>query len=163
MNINNFGINNFGRFLTLHKNLSDRTVQDHIAKVKAYIESGLSIEDFLMQIKESKTTSTYRNYLGAMKVFFRDYLKQPEAVQDFKFPRKQVKPKILPSKAELKVFYDALPQTKYKAIFLLLASSGLRIGELLNSKIDTGNRMTIPHPSHTSSTKKLGSLFSSFS
>ena len=58
MNINNFGINNFGRFLTLHKNLSDRTAQDHIAKVKAYIESGLSIEDFLMQIKKLKSPGT---------------------------------------------------------------------------------------------------------
>ncbi len=51
-------INNFGRFLILHKNLSDRTVQDHIAKVKAYIESGLSIEDFLMQIKKLKSPGT---------------------------------------------------------------------------------------------------------
>ncbi len=61
-----------------------------------------------------------------------------------------VKPKILPSKADLKTFYDALPD-KYKAVFLMLASSGLRVSELLMAKIDKTNRMLIPN--HNSQTK----------
>jgi len=63
-------------------------------------------------------------------------------VKDFKFPRTTVRPKILPSKDQLKIFYNALPD-KYKVIFLLLASSGLRVGELLNTEIDQNNRMLI--------------------
>ncbi len=56
-----------------------------------------------------------------MKVLFRDYLKMPEMVNDFKFPSVPVKPKKLPTKEGLKIFFDALPDTRYKIIFLALA------------------------------------------
>ena len=48
---------------------------------------------------------------------------------------------------------DALPSLKYKIIFLALASSGLRISELLNATIDPDKRMIIPQ-SHEGGTKK---------
>jgi len=86
-----------------------------------------------------------------LKVLIRDYLKQPELIADFKFPRQQHSLKILPSKEKLKAFYNALPD-KYKVIFLALGSSGLRISELLNANIDRENRMFIPK-SHNGSTK----------
>ncbi len=68
-----------------------------------------------------------------------------------KFPKRVWKPKILPSKTQLKTFYDALPD-QYKPIFLLLAESGLRIGELLDCEIDKSNKMLIPK-GHTGQTK----------
>jgi len=64
-----------------------------------------------------------------------------------------VKPKFLPSKKDLKIFFDALPSLKYKIIFIALASSGLRISELLNATIDRNKRMFIPE-SHDGGTKK---------
>jgi hypothetical protein len=45
----------------------------------------------LLSIKQTRSQKTYKNYLAALKVLFRDYLKQPEVVQDFKFPRLAVK------------------------------------------------------------------------
>jgi hypothetical protein len=57
-----------------------------------------------------------------MKVLFRDFLKMPDIVQDFKFPAVEVKPKFLPSKQQLNIFFKAL-EPKYKIIFLALASS----------------------------------------
>lgn len=74
----------------------------------------------------------------------------PAMVNDFKFPSISIKPKSLPSKEELRIFFDALPDIKYRIIFLALASSGLRISELLNAEIDKGNpfdssRNTIAH------------------
>ena len=54
-----------------------------------------------------------------------------DMIKDFKFQRQDVKPKFLPS-------------LKYKIIFLALASSGLRISELLNATIDTDKRMLLP-------------------
>jgi integrase len=74
-------------------------------------------------------------------------------IKNFKFPKHTIKPKILPSKEQLKTFFDALPSQKYKIIFLMLASSGLRISELLSAKIDRNNRMLIPE-SHNGGTKK---------
>ncbi len=67
----------------------------------------------------------------------------PELVKDYRFPRIVQKPKILPNKEQIKIFYNALPD-KYKGIFLALASSGLRVSELLSADIDKSNRMLIP-------------------
>ncbi len=75
----------------------------------------------------------------------------PDSVKDIKFPRGQYKPKILPNKEQLQIFYSALPD-KYKPVFLLLAESGLRIGELLDCKVDRTNKMLIPN-GHNGSTK----------
>jgi integrase len=51
------------------------------------------------------------------------------------------------------MFYDALPNLKYKAMFLLIASSGLRKGEVLSLKVsdlDFENRMVrVLHSSRT--------------
>ncbi len=75
----------------------------------------------------------------------------PDLSKDIKFPRRAFRPKILPNKEQLKIFYDNLP-SQYKVIFLLLASSGLRVGELLDAEIDFNNRMIVPQ-SHNGSTK----------
>lgn len=50
------------------------------------------------------------------------------------------------------MFYDVLPD-KYKVIFLMLASSGLRVSELFNADIDKNKRMLIPQ-SHEGNTKR---------
>ncbi len=106
----------FEKFLRLQKSLSERTVENHIINTNVFLRSDLSIEDFLLDIKNTRSVSTYRDYLCTFKVLFRDYLKQPRLVEDFKFPKKQCKPKILPSKKQLKAFYKALPD-KYKVTF----------------------------------------------
>ncbi len=49
-------------------------------------------------------------------ILLRDYLKQPELIQDYKFPKKQFIPKILPSDPQLRAFLNALPE-RYKVIF----------------------------------------------
>ena len=61
---------------------------------------------------------------------------EEDVIRSFAFPQVQFKPRILPSKEQLKTFYDALPSLKYKVIFLMLASSGLRISELLGADMD---------------------------
>jgi len=66
------------------------------------------LDDFMLKVKNEKAVSTYRDYLCTMKVFYRDYMKEPEVIEDYKFSTKPFKPKILPTKAELKIFYDAL-------------------------------------------------------
>ncbi len=93
----------------------------------------------------------YANYLKSFKIYFRDFLKEPNEIIDFKFPKRQFKPKILPSKTALKQFYDAL-DPREQTIFLLLGESGLRISELLNCTVDKSNKMLIPN-GHTGQTK----------
>ncbi len=104
-----------------------------------------------MNIKQTKSASTYANYLKTFKVYYRDFLKQPEIIQDYKFPKQSFRPKVLPSKEGLRIFYNSLPLLKYKIIFLALASSGLRINELLKAEL-VGN-MVIPK-CHNGQTKQ---------
>ncbi len=111
------------------------------------------IQEFMLWARQNRDRKTYGNYLCVFKALFRDYLKQPELVSDYKFPSIVFKPKTIPSKDEIRVFYNALPELKYKTIFLVLASSGLRISELLTSKIDYKNRMLTP-ASHSGTNKK---------
>ena len=53
----------------------------------AFLKSELSIQEFLRKIKQTKSSLTYANYLKTLKILFRDFLKQPELIQDFKFPK----------------------------------------------------------------------------
>lgn len=149
--------NDFEKFLRVQKNLSDRTIESHIVRVKVFLRKvktidAKNIQDFMLWIRNNRSPQSYRNYLSMLKVLIRDYLKHPELIEGFKFPKQQYTPKILPSKEKLKTFYNALPE-KYKVIFLALASSGLRISELLDANLDRENRMFLPK-SHNGSTKK---------
>jgi integrase len=136
-------VKNHGRYLAIFLNYATS------AKGKA-IET--VIQDFMLEIKRTKANETYKNYLATLKILFRDYLKSPELISDFKFPQQQAHPKFLPSKQQLNTFFNAL-DPKYKIIFLALASSGLRISELLGAETDSANRMLIPK-AHNGSTKK---------
>jgi integrase len=145
-------IKSFENYLRLQKSLSESRIKSHIGNLNIYLRSGLELDIFMLDIKKKRAVSTYRDYLCTMKVFYRDYLKQPEIIQDYKFPQKPFMPKILPTKEELKKFYDALPD-KYKIHFMMLISSGLRVSEFLNADIDRNKRMIIPQP-HEGRTKR---------
>jgi hypothetical protein len=99
----------FKKFLTVQKNLSERTIENHLMNANVYYRSKLSIQDFLINVKNTRTAATYKNYLATLKILYRDYLKKPDLIADFKFPKQQYKPKIIPSKPNLKIYYDALP------------------------------------------------------
>jgi len=145
-------MSDFKKFLCVQKNLSGATVDNHLRNLKVFQQSNLTVQEFMEQVKITKSNATYKNYLSVLKILFRDFLKQPEIIEDFKFPTIGFKPKILPNKKQLITFYDALPLPKYRIIFMMLGSSGVRVSELLGAKIDNAQRMIIPQ-SHDGSTK----------
>jgi len=98
----------------------------------------------------------YTNLLSGLKSFFRDFLKRPEVIEGFKFPTKEVAIKTIPSREDLARFYHALPDIRIKALFLMLASTGLRLGEILSLKledVDFTKRMVVPK-CHSGETKR---------
>lgn len=110
------------------------------------------IRDFLAIFSNNHT---YRNNLKGIRVFFRDFLRKPELIDTFRFPRSELQPKILPSKQQLRKFYDLLDYDHERVLFLLYASSGLRRSEVLDLRInqlDQEQRAIIPL--HTSTQKK---------
>lgn len=73
-------------------------------------------------------------------------MEKPEIIEGFKFPIFPFKPKKIPSKNELREFYQFLKEPLAKAIFLFFATTGLRRKELFNLNIkdvDFEKRMII--------------------
>lgn len=147
VNISELEITEFEGYLKIRKGLSDSTVKLYLRLFRQFVKNvrkesvtSRDIEDYL-----SKSRSK-RNDLAMLKALFRDFI-GIDIVGQFKIPKNNIKPKILPDIDKIKVFFDALPRERDKTIFLFLASSGLRLGELLglkNSDIDFGKRMIIP-------------------
>ena len=72
--------NDFEKYLRLQKSLSESRVKSHIGNLKIFLKSGLNLDDFMLKVKNERAVSTYRDYLCTMKVFYRDYMKEPEAI-----------------------------------------------------------------------------------
>lgn len=97
----------FEKFLRVQLSLADLTVKQHMSHVEVFLRqvgklgrrlSAEDVQDFMLWLKNNKSSKTYGNYLCTLKVRFRDFLKEPEIINDFKFPTIAVKPKILPFK-----------------------------------------------------------------
>lgn len=95
-------------------------------------------------------------YLASLRRFFRDFLNKPQLVDTFNFPSTPFKPKTIPR--DLKKFCEDIDSPFEKALFLVVASSGLRRGEALGlewSDIDFNTRIIIPRKRYNIS-KKVG-------
>ncbi|MDH7556389.1 MAG: tyrosine-type recombinase/integrase [Candidatus Methanosuratincola sp.] len=151
-------IRDFKRFLEIDLQQKEKTVQNHMAVLYRLMRrcdpltaTKEDLRDYLSQFKESP--KTYAWHLCGLKRLYRDFFKKPELVDSFKFPKYLPRSKLIPSKKELREFSDHL-SSEDLALFLVLASSGLRRSEVVTLKInevDFERRMIMP--SRTSSTK----------
>jgi len=161
-------LSNFERFCKVDRNLAPRTLSHNNGypwQVRRFLESigkhpsqatAEDIRSYLIRFK-TKSPSTYANVLKALKIFFREFLKMPEVVESFKFPKRTYTPKTVPTKDDLRRFFDALENDRDKSIFLMYATSGLRRNELLTLAIDEFDletRLIIPKNAHQNGTTK---------
>jgi len=144
-------IDDFRKYLTIDHQLTHRTAYSHINLLTHFLERFDEIEVNKSEIQEYlvefKNKNTYRNVLSMLKVFLRDFMKRPDLIEGFKFPRVILSPKSIPSKEELRRFYESIEDQQERTLFLLFASSGLRRHELLNIKkeeVDSAKRMLTP-------------------
>ena len=109
--------------------------------------------DFLLYLKnKGDKASTLNNKNGALVFFYKRVLGKlwddnlvPRAINDYAVP------KVL-SRAEIERLLDATPNLKYKAIFAIMYSSGLRISEVLRLKYDDISRTNMQIYIHESKT-----------
>ena len=154
-------LDSFGMFCRVDLQRSNKTIKMHINALRRYTrEMGNTIDATKIRVwlfkyrNKNVNPRTYRWFLCAIKVFCRDYLKRAEWVQTLKFPRIDLKLITqLPSKEELRQFFNALPQDKAKAIFLLYCSSGLRKSEIFDATINSETRAITPNNHEQYSTK----------
>ncbi|MEA2089400.1 MAG: tyrosine-type recombinase/integrase [Thermoproteota archaeon] len=150
----------FKRFLMVDLQLEKQTADLHgwyLGKMVREIGKDwreINKEDlrtFLLKLKREKAVLTYKNYLSALKRFYRDFLQAPHMVKSFRFPNVPFKPKRIVSKKKVKKFYECLENVRDKATFLMLATSGLRKAELLGLRlkdIDIEKRVVFPNKSN---------------
>jgi integrase len=152
----------FEAFVKIDLRLSRRTVEGHVANARRFIEwlGGQDvtcdlIREYLKQF-DSLSLSTYANHLKTLKVFLRDFLKQPSLVESFRFPHFPFQPsKFVHTKIQIREFYSHIESLREKALFLFFATSGLRKSEVLDLEVSNVNfttRMITPKP-HDGRTK----------
>ncbi len=147
-------LSEFTEFCKVDLRLKDSTIREHCINIRKFFKtvrkplSSICIEDLRSYLNSlNKSDSHYRNQIKSLRRFFRDFLNRKDLVATFKLPSIDYRPKILPSKEELKIFYEALPTQKLKAIFLFYATTGLRRKEVLDltlENLDLKKRMVLP-------------------
>ena len=131
-------IEDFKTFCMIDLQQVEATAKEHRAKIRRFLNwldgrelSQSVIREYLM-LFITKSVYTYANQLKSLKVYCRDYLRKPLLVETFKFPQIPFEPKEIPTKKQLRIFYNALEGLKDKALFLVYATSGLRRQEALH-------------------------------
>jgi len=160
-------LEDFKKFCLIDLRLNELTANDYVYHVKRFLEftkgsiTQETVREYLLKFRYM-SPKTYKNVLCALKRFIRDYMRMHWVVESFKFPKQSYVPKRLPTKEELVKFYNALPSLQLKTLFLLLASSGLRLHEALElsvNDIDMKRRMIIPKSKDNNPVKKTWVTF----
>jgi len=148
---------------TVDLNLSKETVDKHVRHASRFLsflgrDPRLAGEDDVREfLKQYVGRPIYRNIVWSLRRFFRDYLGM-DVANRFRVPKPSLRVVRVPTKEELNAFYGALSNPRDKALFLVLASSGLRrheAAELTWRDVDLERRMILPpNGNENSSTKR---------
>lgn len=145
----------FEKVCQIDKNLTDATIAKHLRYVGRFLDwfkkhpqkaTSKDIREHLSKYEEEGKPGARQRATKSLRVFFRDFMKMDIAEQ-FEIPRLPKNNVELPRKDELQKFYDSILNDKYKALFLVYASSGLRANEALELTMDNINlekRMLMP-------------------
>jgi len=159
-------LEDFRKFCEVDLSLQRRTVEGYVGRVRVFLQwcraSGMpasteAVREFLSHYEAANSRA---NYLKAFRRFFRDFLGREDIIKSFKLPRPEIpiQPVLeLPSREELRRFFEALPSLRYKAAFLIYASSGLRAKELTELRfkdVDLERRMINATKLHKGRTKR---------
>ena len=132
------------------RNLKPGTIRTYQNNIKDFLKfinkhpNELTCEDardFLLYLKnKGNKASTLNNKNGALVFFYKRVLGKlwddnlvPRAINDYAIPR-------VLSRSEVERLLDATPNLKYKAIFALMYSAGLRISEVIHLNYDDISR-----------------------
>ena len=132
------------------RNLKSGTIRTYKNNVIAFLEytnknpEELTCEDardYLVYLQnKGNKASTLNNKNGALVFFYKRILRKlwddnlvPRAINDYAIPR-------VLTREEIEKLLDATPNLKYKAIFAIMYSSGLRVSEVLHLHYDDISR-----------------------
>jgi integrase len=161
----------FLEFLRVDRNLAETTVRGHnyrVTKLFDFLAERRKVNPLDPDVSDlraylGRADSVYmkQNALNTLRLFYRDYLRRGELVASFRSPKRPFKPKRIPTRDEVKEFYEALESRRARASYLFYATTGLRRSEALEltfREVDFDLRMAMPDKG-TGSTKNTWVTF----
>ncbi len=152
--------------MEIDEGLAERTIQQHLYNIKdlsRFLDKPITraskqdLRKFLKQYKEDYSRSCFANKIKTLRAFYGRFL-QSNLADSFKIPQTKNGNNNVPDKEDLQKFYkhiDGRAEEKYRALFLIKATSGLRTAELANltmKNVKLEKKMI--EPNHNSRTKR---------
>ena len=111
---------------------------NHYPKTELEEIDDRQIIDFLQYLViERKISTSYQNQsINAIKFYYERFLGRPRKLYLIERPNKEKMLPVVLNEAEIIHTFRQVTNIKHKAIIMLIYSSGLRLGELLNLKIN---------------------------
>lgn len=119
-------------------------VTQFLAKFNNYSEpKEIPTQEIKEWLLEAKQINTIRHLISAIKSFYQITVGMPDKIDKIPYPKKDKKlPQIL-EESEIQAIIDVCTNLKHKTIICLLYACGLRIGEVINLKLENLNFDTI--------------------
>lgn len=139
-------------------NLAESTTKERVRYAKKLVEhlGAHPLEADRKNLREFLKNFHDDNAVNTVRVIYGRYFGS-DLAECFKVPNRPLKPKRVPDKSELREVYKRLEDPRMEAAFLILASSGLRRGELMKltpSQFDFEDRAIYPPEGEQSATKR---------
>ena len=153
-------LRDFERFLLIDQMRKPKTVHGHVNSLRKFYNAvgkepdAVTRED-VRDVLANLSVHRRNHLLKALRIFYARFLGRKELLDGIRFGNCGIKPHVVPSKNDLYKFYESLDDLEEKALFLLIASSGLRKHEAIQLKLKDINfekRMVIPN--YDSETKR---------
>ena len=132
-------ITNYQEFAINELNLSSATIKNQKSTIHRFLNHsrGIINKDTVKNYLASNDSTSWKsNQLKALRKFIRDYLYLGNWINEFEFSKEKAKIKnVIPNNNQLVLFYSKLDY-QIQMVFLILVTSGLRIGEVLSLTID---------------------------
>jgi integrase/recombinase XerD len=135
-------IEGYQEFAITELGLNQATIKNQKSAIRGFLNysQGVINKETVTEYLESNDSSSWKsNQIKALRKFIRDYLKLGNWINEFVFSREKAKiKKAIPTNDQLALFCSKLDYEN-QIIFLILVTSGLRIGEVLSLGIDDVN------------------------
>jgi integrase/recombinase XerD len=133
----------FRRDLEL-KNYSKNTIDNYTSQVVCFLNrfsdfyepSKINESNIKTWLLEAKSVNGRIHRLSALKLFYKYTIKQPMKLRHIEYPRAEKKLPQPLDVSEIQDIINTVSNIKHKSIICLLYSTGIRVGELINLKIE---------------------------
>ncbi len=128
-------ISEYEKFAKEELKLNEKTITNQLSTLSRFLHHSKGVinkESVKTYLETNESDSWKSNQIKALRKFIRDYLQLGHWINEFVFSREKAKIKnAIPTNEQIALFCTKLDY-EIQMIFLILVTSGLRIGEVLS-------------------------------